>query len=247
MTTVSYKRIKIPFFLSFVLRAGVLLLYLPFSHPLFAQDKKTFQVNPGEKVYDVISPADRYSYPTFLKGRVYFRNGSIGGSMLNYNKLLASLEFIDPKGDSLLLDQLEEIRYVVIAADTFFMDKICIKQIDRSKDIRLAELRVIQLNNIKHVGAMGLPTDAAVDAFTTISSRATTLIELVPNEIAIFKEQVIYYLGNSFGQFKQANKKNLIALFGNNKSQITDYLEKNNVNFFNEAEMRKLMIYISTL
>jgi hypothetical protein len=247
MTTVSYNRIKMTFFLPFVWRAVLVLLSLSHSESLFAQSKKTFVINPGEKVYDVILPADRYTYPAFLKGRVYFRNGSIGGSMLNYNKLLASLEFIDPKGDSLLLDKLEEIRYVVISNDTFFTDRICLKQIEHKGEAILAELRVIQLSNVKHIGAMGLPTDAAVDAFTTISSRATTLIELVPNQITIFKEQVIYYLGNSFGQFKQANKKNLIALFGNDNNKISGYLEKNNVNFSNEEDLRKLTIYLSTL
>jgi hypothetical protein len=247
MTTVSFKRIKMAFFLSFILRGVLIFLCLTFYHSLFAQNKKTFVVNPGEKVYDVISPVDRYTYPAFLNGRVYFRNGSIGASILNYNKLLASLEFITAKGDSLLLDQLEEIRYVVISKDTFFTDKICLKQIDHKGEVRLAEMRVIQLTNVKHQGAMGLPTDAAVDAFTTISSRATTLLELVPSEILTFKEQVVYYLGDSFGQFKQANKKNLIALFGKNKNQVTDYLEKNKVDFLKEADMLKLLDFLASL
>ena len=51
-----------------ILKSFFILFSLIFSQSLFAQELKTFKVNPGEKVYDVISPKDRYAYPDFISG-----------------------------------------------------------------------------------------------------------------------------------------------------------------------------------
>jgi hypothetical protein len=218
-----------------------------FPQLLFAQELKSFKVNPGEKVYEVITPKDRYAYPDFISGIVQFKNNRIGGSRMNYNALLPGMEFIDQQGDTLTLDKLETIRYVLMAGDTFFVEKEALQQIATDGRIRLARSRVIMISNHQRIGAMGLTTDASVDAFTTLSSSGNPLKSMVAKEVLTFKEHVSYYFGNKFGQFKQANKKNLVSQFGNHKKEITAYLEENNVNFFSEEDMRRLFGFLSKL
>jgi hypothetical protein len=227
-----------PYFILFCLMSPQLMI---------AQELKTFKVNPGEKVYEVITPNDRYAYPEFISGLVQFKNNRIGGSRMNYNALLPGMEFIDQQGDTLTLDKLETIRYLVMASDTFFVEKTALKQIETDGKIRLAMSRVIMISNHQRIGAMGLATDASVDAFTTLSSSGNPLKSMVAKEILTFKEHVTYYFGNKFGQFKQASKKNLVSQFGNHKKEITAYLEENNMNFFSEEDMRKLFGFLSKL
>ena len=229
------------------LKPFFILFCLVFSQSLFSQELKTFKVNPGEKVYEVISPMDRYAYPDFISGIVQFKNDRIGGSRMNYNALLPGIEFIDQNNDTLTLDNLETIRYIVMANDTFFVEKAVTQQILTDGKIRLARSRVIMMSNHQRIGAMGLPTDASVDAFTALSSSGNPLKTMVAKEILTFKEHVTFYFGNKYGQFKQANKKNLVSQFGNHKKEITAYLEENKVNFFSEEDMRKLFGFLSKL
>lgn len=229
------------------LKPFFILFCLVFSKSLFSQELKTFKVNPGEKVYEVISPKDRYAYPDFISGIVQFKNDRIGGSRMNYNALLPGIEFIDQNNDTLTLDNLETIRYIVMANDTFFVEKAVMQQILTDGKIRIARSRVIMISNHQRIGAMGLPTDASVDAFTALSSSGNPLKTMVAKEILTFKEHVNFYFGNKFGQFKQASKKNLVSQFGNHKKEITAYLEENKVDYFSEEDMRKMFGFLSKL
>lgn len=70
---------------------------------------------------------------------------------------------------------------------------------------------------------------------------------MVAKEVLTYKETIRYYFGDKFGQFRMANKKNLLAVFGNNKNQITSYLEENKVDFLKEADMLKLLDFLARL
>jgi hypothetical protein len=94
---------------------------------------------------------------------------------------------------------------------------------------------------------MGQPTDASVDAFTSLSSSGNPLKTMVAKEILTYKEHIRYYFGDKYGQFRVANKKSLLAAFGNNKNQITNYLEENKVDFLREEDMLKLLDFLAGL
>lgn len=217
------------------------------TQSLFAQDLKTFKVNPGEKVYDVITPEYRYAFTDFQIGQVFFRNNAVGTARMNYNALLASMEFIDDKGDTLALDKLESIRHITMAADTFYYDKVFVEQLATRGNIRLGRFWVIMVSNHQRLGSMGQPTDASVDAYSSLSSSGNALKTMVTKEILTYKEHIRYYFGDKFGQFRLANKKNLLAVFGNKKNQITSYLEENKVDFLKEEDMLKLLDFLAGL
>lgn len=84
-----------------------------------AQGVEYITVN-GSEVYDFIAKQG-YRYPEFKKGRVYFVNKDSGGGMLNYNYLLQTMQFLDPKGDTLVFEDETTIKYITIGKDTFFM------------------------------------------------------------------------------------------------------------------------------
>jgi hypothetical protein len=229
------------------MKQGYILFFIFLCHNLFAQELKTFKVNPGQKVYDVIGPAERYTFPDFQLGGVFFKNNRLGTAKMNYNALLAAIEFIDEKGDTLTLDLLETIRFITIATDTFYFDKVVVKHIATAGNIRLASQTVIMVSNHQRIGAMGIPTDASVDAFTSLSSSGNPLKTLIADEVMTYKENIRYYFGNKFGQYRLANKKNLMAAFGNHRDEITRYLEVNMVDFYSEKQMREILLFLSKL
>lgn len=214
---------------------------------LAAQEKKTFKVYPGEKVFNAIPPIDRYSYSQFIPGIVNFKNNNLGGGRMNYDALVRGIEFIDANGDTVILDNLETIRSVVMANDTFVVDKVTLQQIALKGNIRLAKSWVIMVSNHQREGAMGQVTDASVETFTNLSSSGNALKTMVAKDILTFKEHTTFYFGNKFGQFKLANKKNLMSDFGNHKKEISAYLEENKVNYLKEEDMRNLLDFLSKL
>jgi len=228
-------------------KTGIVLFSVFFCTYLSAQELKTFKVNPGEKVFNAIPPKDRYAYSNFIPGIVNFKNNRVGGGRMNYDALLRGIEFIDANGDTVVLDNLETIRNVVMATDTFVVEKVTLQQIAKQGNIRLAKSWVIMVSNHQREGAMGQITDASVETFTTLSSSGNALKTMVAKDILTFKEYITFYFGNKFGQFKLANKKNLMADFGNHKKELSTYLEENKVNYLKEADMRKLLDFLSKL
>lgn len=214
---------------------------------LAAQEQKTFRVNPGQKVFNAIPPNDRYTYSEFIPGIVYFKNNNVGGGRMNYDALVRGIEFIDANGDTVILDNLETIRNIVMANDTFVVEKITLQQLAIKGNIRLAKSWVIMVSNHQREGAMGQVTDASVETFTTLSSSGNALKTMVAKDILTFKEYTTFYFGNKFGQFKLANKKNLMADYGNHKKEISAYLEENKVNYLKEEDMRNLLDFLSKL
>ena len=228
-------------------KTGIVIFSIFFCNHLLAQEQKTFKVNPGEKVFNAIPPKDRYAYSNFIPGIVNFKNNNVGGGRMNYDALLRGIEFIDANGDTVILDNLETIRNVVMATDTFLVEKVTLQQIALKGNIRLAKSWVIMVSNHQREGAMGQVTDASVETFTTLSSSGNALKTMVAKDILTFKEYTTFYFGNKFGQFKLANKKNLMSDFGNHKKELSAYLEENKVNFLKEDDMRNLLDFLSKL
>jgi hypothetical protein len=231
-----------------MLQNSVILFFsIFFCIHITAQEQKSFKVNPGQKVFNAIPPKDRYTYSEFIPGIVNFKNNNVGGGRMNYDALLRGIEFIDANGDTVILDNLETIRNIVMANDTFVVEKITLQQLAIKGNIRLGKSWVIMVSNHQREGAMGQVTDASVETFTTLSSSGNALKTMVSKDILTFKEHTTFYFGNKFGQFKLANKKNLMADYGNHKKEISAYLEENKVNFLKEQDMRDLLDFLSTL
>lgn len=212
-----------------------------------AQSLKTYTVQPGQRIYDAVPPAERYLSPEFPMGIVQFRNNRVGGGRMSYNKMLAAIEFIDERGDTLTLSNPGEIRWIRIREDSFFVDKNYLRKVDRKQDLILAELDVIMISNRRRIGAMGQATDASVDAFTTLSTSGRPLRDMTAQELLTYKEHITYFIGDRNGIFKQVTRKNLSAMFGNHQRQLEQYLEEQKPDFFRETDMLQLLDFLASL
>ena len=85
-----------------------------------AQRPKTYTVPAGVEVKEIVPANEIFQFPQFVQGLVIFKDGTSAPGRLNYNRLIAELQFIDPKGDTLSLANEQTIRTVFIGADTFY-------------------------------------------------------------------------------------------------------------------------------
>ncbi len=81
----------------------LLLFILIGCSDLPAQDSTIVTIKAGNRIKDVLKPADIFYYPQFTSGKVFFKDGAKAAAKMNYNRLSDQMLFIGPKGDTLEL------------------------------------------------------------------------------------------------------------------------------------------------
>ena len=207
---------------------------------------KVYKVNPGEKVSDaLLSNGGLYQYPKFTQGQVYYKGGNNGSGLLNYNRLTGEMQFIDPKGDTLTLDNEKEIDTVVIGPDTFYYFQGYLQKVAEFSAM-VTKQTYLEMSNREKVGAFGTVAQNAIDTHTTIVTNQG-FKSVIAQEILTYREQTIYFIGDRFGNFKQMNKKNVLYLYSKKEKEVSAYLKDNPVNFQKEADVQRLIEYLKNL
>lgn len=211
---------------------------------LQAQGPETYTIKPGEKVYDIIPLKEIYHNPAFVQGSVIFKDGRVAGSRLNYNKLIAAIQFIDAKGDTLSLDEEYTIKYVVLNKDTFCFDKGYIQLRIQNPLVRVGKIEYFQEFEQKQ-GTYGMAsnTSSAINAATIVDKRAFNFN--TDHELLLVKKAQ-YFFGNA-NEFLPAEKRNVVKLFPKRKKEIIKYLDNTPTNFNNENDLIKLAAFLLVL
>jgi len=211
-----------------------------FSVNCFAQKRKIFKINPGEKVIETIPKEEMYSFTAFEDGTVLFKNNNFSKAKMNYNSLYGEMMFIDAKGDTLSITDETTIKLIAIKKDTFFVAAGYLQLVADFGSIKLARKQFFSFVNRQKLGPFGEPTSATVDTYNRASS-STYFKELVPKEILTLAKNTELYIGDRFNNFKAVNKKNLAEFFSDKQKELSSYLKENKTDFSNEEEIKTLI------
>ncbi len=218
-----------------------------FTHlQLSAQVRKTYKVNPGEKVMEALPKEAVYMYPQFKIGTVNFRNKNVGTAKLNYNRLLDEIQFIEDKGDTLSLGDEVTVASIVIEKDTFYYYEGYVKMISSVNKVKFASKKILALSNKQKIGGMGELSSASIATYEKMSS-SQGIIDIVPKEILTFSEYSKYFIGDPYNRFKPLNKKNLLNMYARQQRNIEIYLTENQVNLLKEDDVLNLIGFLSKL
>jgi hypothetical protein len=239
------------FFLSFVviykaMKYLMAILFFLLCFEGWGQAGKKYQVNPGQKIFDVIPRDEVYKYPEFTEGVVYLRGGTFGRARLNYNSLFGEMQFIDPKGDTLSLADEKNISRIFVNKDTFYYEDGCIELLTNYGKIKLAAKRIFSFSDRKKAGGLNQSGSGEIETFTTFSSRQS-FKDLTITETLTFTKRIVYYFGDEYNHFILASKKSLLKMFGEHNNQISEYLNQNKINFKSEEDLKKLCSFLKTL
>src|SRR5687767_2406958 len=218
--------------------------FLICTYGLFSQGFNTFVVKSGEDLTNVYKYI--YRYPKFEYGKVYFINGDVSAAKLNYNFLIETIQFIDPKGDTLALANESALNFISIGTDTFFHNsKGYIEQIADYTFTKLLLKEKITSSEEK-IGAFGIPSSTQnIDAKKTLI--ADQNYKLKVNENLILSKEKHYYFNDVDFNILPVNKKNLLKVFAKEKGKIENYLGSNNTDFNNEQDLKKFFTYLKTI
>ena len=212
-----------------------------------AQAKKTFSVNPGQKIVDAIPVTELYTFPEFTIGNVTLKDNTVATVKLNYNHVFGEMQFIDPKtGDTISLADEKNIKFVAVEKDTFYFDEGWLKQMDHISALTIAKRKLLQMSNKEKLGAMDSPSFGAIETYTKYTG-SQHMRDLVAKERLTFSEHVTYYFGDRFKHFSRANKKGLIKMFNKDEKQLETWLDDNKIDFNNEDDLKKLATFLQSL
>lgn len=223
-----------------IIIAGIILS----SCHAYSQDKKTFVVNPGQTISEVVLPADMYRYANFTPGTVSFKDRRESRAPMNYNLLMNEVQFINAKGDTLSLVDEYLIKLIRIDSDSFFYSKGYYELINSFDHTRLVRKEVINLISADKIGAYDQPVrGGAAISFTNLNLGARS-INLQVNEQITLKKEVSYHFADQYGHIMPALKKNLQKEFPKYSSAIEEYIKSNPTDFKNETDLEKLFNFL---
>jgi hypothetical protein len=227
------------------MKAMFFIAIVLYSFSLTAQAPQTFTVKPGMNILEVMPIEAVYLYPKFTSGTVVFKDQRSVTGKLNFNFLVNAIQFIDPKGDTLSLADEQTIKLVCIGTDAFYYRGNCIRQIVSNNAAKLAEKEYYR-EFAQKPGSYGMSsgTTSANNLDVIVADRGYKLN--TEQEVVLTKARD-YFVGNKNGSFLLVNKKNLLKLFPKQVNNISQYINRENIDLANKEDLYKLIAYIGTL
>jgi hypothetical protein len=211
-----------------------------------AQKKIKYKIKPGEKVIEKIPKEEVYTYAEFTNGTVYLRNNTIFIAPMNYNSLYAEMQFIDKEKDTLSVADEKLIKLIVINKDTFYYDNGYMKLVLDQGKVKLVNHQFFEITNKEKIGEFGNVGHGSIETYNNISTKSY-LKDIVANEIITMAKSSVFYIGDEFNRFKVVNKKSLLDMYANNQDEVKAYLKENKIDFSNEKELKKMLVYFNKL
>jgi hypothetical protein len=207
------------------------------------QRPKTYTVPAGVEVREIVPTKEIFQYPNFIQGVVVFRDGTSAPGKLNYNMLVAELQFIDPKGDTLSLANEATILIALIGKDTFYYSQGYVRQLASGQHLKIGE-RVAFKEFINKPGAYGL------SSATTATNNVSDLLNRRSQQLNVSQEIVLvkntnYLLGDKFNWFVIADKHTVLRFLPDKRPEIEEFIQKNKTNFNNGEDLVKLAKFMN--
>ncbi len=201
----------------------------------------------GAQSYErkIIHSTDNFSdfvtwqFPSFEDAIVRFRNGGTLATKMNFNRLFCSMQFINPKGDTLEIAKPDDIDSIRFSHSTFFYKNSYFEVIGAAGPVKLIVSRKVSIAFVK-LGAMGLPARNVSTGDYVDYTVSMKLLEIHADQDIYVNEKTEYFLSNKGGELMKAGKSNFLDVFYSDKNSIEKYLKSNKINFNKQNDLEKL-------
>lgn len=211
----------------------------------YAQDTTVYFIPAGHSILEKLTPAKQFKYPEFRPGTVLFKDGTSASSNLNYSYLSGEVEFIGPANDTLAIsdDKSPLIKEILIDSNAFCYNKEYFEVIASHPETgRFLKKQFFAEMFREKIGAFdqASPT-GSVETFGSVGNSYHSIVDgLIAREDLYLRITTGYFIENKNLEIAPLNKKNLLKLNSSKRRAINDYLNKNRVNFNNEADLKRL-------
>ena len=220
---------------------------LLWSNSVSAQDTTTMFLKAGTTIKDALFRPAAFYYPQFQKGRVFFMDGSTSSASMNYNTLSDEMHFVDPKGDTMAIANVQTIKLITLDKDSFFYDKGFIKLLSSNNNVKFGVKPSFRVVDIQKIGGYDMASStSAITSYRTFYD-GQTVYNLTVKEDMILKKVMIYYFGDKYNRFSAISRKSVLNLFSKQENKVKGYLKENDVDYSNKADLERLHQFLSLL
>jgi hypothetical protein len=188
-----------------------------------------------------------FMYPAFQQGLVEYKNGQRYKSSLNYNKVLGTVQFIDEKGDTLVMINEESISSIVVGSDEFVYKPACLLAIKRNEKASLYKNELVRIADAQKTGGYDIPNSTGtIQSVDRIDTRVNfNQIEI--NEKLLISKVTTFYLENQKGEILPASKKNVLNMYPKHEEAIKSFIKSKTLDLNREEHLVELTDFIATL
>lgn len=226
------------------------VLFLSLCLAGWAQTSRPIRVKAGENIMTAIPFSDRYRHSAFLPGNITYTSGTTAKALLNYNFLLAEIQFIGPKGDTLALANEQFLKNITIGETGYHFDQQAgyLEVRAESLPLKLAVKQMLVVGGNDKVGAYGQSTGvSSIKNYSSYSTGNSQIQNLTVTGDVVFSGQTIYYLLDQNNRVYLANKGSVLKLFPKHKKAIEQFMKEEGIDVRQENDLRKLLQFCQQL
>jgi hypothetical protein len=190
------------------------------------------------------SASDYYSYrfPSFSDAQVKMKDGRSMAFKMNFNMLLCEMQFINDKGDTLVIAKPEEIASIRLRSSLFYFDKNYYEVVAASDSVKLVVLRKVSFEPVK-LGPMGARVQSAgIDEYNAIATERGR-VPLHLNEDIYAEKTTTNFLVGADGEMVVANKAAWLKAFAVDKKNFDLFIKSNKINLNKLKDLETLFTY----
>jgi hypothetical protein len=212
-----------------------------------AQNPKTYTIQAGGNILEVVPKNEMYEYAEFQPGMVTFKTGINSQARMNYNFIYEAIQFISAKGDTLVVSKPEEVKTITIGNAVYYYAGERYVKLDTV--IGKAQIGIagfFAIINKKKIGGYGLRTEGGADSYGSFAVPGVNQanFNFVPNVETVVAYRRALFIGNQFNHFLPVTKKNILSFYPDKERKLKDYLDKEKVNFTSREDLIRLLQYM---
>ncbi len=203
-------------------------------------------VKAGVNVKEALGDSIIYKYPQFNQGAVYFKDERVSNASLNLNIFNGEMQFINASNDTMALSDEGTIKYIIIQKDTFYYSKVYVQLMYQNPIAKLGKIETLRAVGFQKTGGYDQPSSASAinSASYFYNANSGTVSKLNEAEDAVLRKETFYFIGDRFGNFQPALKKNIFDMFNSQKDSIDTFMKENKLQLNKEEDLLKLVDFI---
>ncbi|MDR6808673.1 hypothetical protein J2Y45_005885 [Dyadobacter sp. BE34] len=192
-----------------------------------------------------------YLFPAFVKGVVYFRNGTKSEAFLNYYYQDGQMRFLNPRADTLLFTGKYLIDYVAIGDRRFVLTDTHsdMEVIGEGGRVRLAARTQPEIagNSLSYSGQHFSASEGNAAQVQMVTSQGGHVQWQNNASGHRWRMKTSYFLIDQNRVVHAASRRAFLHVYGRNRRQLTRYLRENRIDFGHADDLQRLFGFCSSL
>lgn len=194
---------------------------------------------------------DAYLFPGFVKGMVYFRNGTKRTALLNYHRLGGQMQFLNPQTDTLLFTGKYLIDYVEVGERKFLLTEkhSDMEVIGGAGRVLLAARMQPEPagNKLSHSGQHFSASEGNAAHALMVNNNGGNFQWENNSSGHRWRVKTTYFLIDQNRVVHPAARRAFLRVYGRHRRELIRYIRDNRTDFRNAEHLQSLIGYCNSL